>query len=92
MGSEGVPSISLLSPVQVWHSGCSCKTVLQGTGLRCRAAQERLPYAEEVLVLASDVEERLQRIAELEHQVLAPATPLAPAYGAFIQAITSKSS
>ena len=35
----------------------------------CRAAQERLPYAEEVLVLRADVDERLQRISELEHQV-----------------------
>ena len=34
-----------------------------------RAAQEKLPYAEEVLVLRADVDERLQRIAELEHQV-----------------------
>ena len=34
-----------------------------------RAAQEKLPYAEEVLVLRADVDERLQRISELEHQV-----------------------
>ena len=40
-----------------------------GCDVSCRAAQDKLPYAEEVLVLRSDVDERLQRIVELEHQV-----------------------